>query len=104
MAKVRRNGSPVPTMTPCSSYSAMSGTSRAGCCATPTTSTPTNSSNSSKLGLLPAPGRPRGHVTTFAKTLVGRHGERLADWIGAVHADDLADLHSFAAGLTLDVE
>lgn len=43
-----------------------------------------------------------GHVTTFAKMLVGRHGERLDDWIAAVHVDDLPDLHSFTAGLTRD--
>jgi transposase len=34
--------------------------------------------------------------------LVGRHGEHLDDWIAAVQADDLPDLHSFAVGLTRD--
>jgi len=42
------------------------------------------------------------HVTAFAQMLTGRHGDRLDDWITAVRADDLPDLHSFAAGLNRD--
>ncbi len=42
------------------------------------------------------------HVTAFAQILTGRHGERLDDWITAVQADDLPDLHSFATGLKRD--
>jgi len=43
-----------------------------------------------------------GHVTEFAKILTGLHGNRLDDWITAVHADDQPDLHSFARGLKHD--
>ena len=43
-----------------------------------------------------------GHVTTFAKMLTGRHGDRLDTWITAVDADDLPDLHSFTTGLKRD--
>jgi len=43
-----------------------------------------------------------GHITTFAEMLTGRHGDRLDTWITAVEADDLPDLHSFAAGLKRD--
>jgi transposase len=43
-----------------------------------------------------------GHVTGFANMLTGRHGDRLDNWITDVEADDLPDLHSFAAGLKRD--
>jgi transposase len=43
-----------------------------------------------------------GHITAFAELLTGRHGNRLDTWITAVEADDLPDLHSFAAGLNRD--
>ena len=43
-----------------------------------------------------------GHVTEFAKILTGLHGDRLDDWITAVHADDQPDLQSFAHGLQRD--
>ena len=77
--------------------------SPAGCCATPTTSTPTNTSNSRKSGP-PAPHLDAlaGHITAFAEILTGRHGDRLDAWITAVEADDLPHLHSFAAGLKRD--
>jgi hypothetical protein len=43
-----------------------------------------------------------GHVTEFAKILTGLHGDRLADWITTVDADDQPDLHSFTRGLRHD--
>jgi transposase len=43
-----------------------------------------------------------GHVTGFAKILIGLHGDRLGDWIAAVEADDQPALHSFTRGLTHD--
>jgi transposase len=43
-----------------------------------------------------------GHVATFAEMLTGLHGERLDEWITAVEADDLPELHSFTNGLKRD--
>ncbi len=43
-----------------------------------------------------------GHVTAFAQMLTGRHGDRLNDWIAAVDADDLPELHRFTRGLLRD--
>ncbi|MEU0886154.1 ISL3 family transposase [Lentzea sp. NPDC005914] len=42
------------------------------------------------------------HVTSFAEMMTGRFGERLDDWISAVEADNLPELHSFTAGLKRD--
>jgi transposase len=42
------------------------------------------------------------HINTFAQILTQRQGERLDTWIAAVEADDLPELHSFAAGLKRD--
>jgi transposase len=42
------------------------------------------------------------HVTEFAEMLVGRHGERLDNWIASVEADDQPDLHRFVNGLRRD--
>ena len=42
------------------------------------------------------------HVTTFAEMMTGLHGEQLDRWIEQVRADDLPQLHSFAAGLQRD--
>lgn len=44
------------------------------------------------------------HVTAFAEMLTGRHGDRLDDWITAVEASDLPELHSFTAGLKRDYD
>lgn len=41
-----------------------------------------------------------GHVTEFAKILIGRHGEQLDAWIAAVEADELPHLHRFVRGPT----
>ncbi len=43
-----------------------------------------------------------GHVTTFARILAARHGDQLNDWIAAVDADDLPELHRFTRGLLRD--
>ena len=42
------------------------------------------------------------HVTAFAEMMTDRHGEQLDAWIEQVRADDLPQLHSFAAGLDRD--
>ena len=42
------------------------------------------------------------HVTTFAEMMTGLHGEQVDRWIEQVRADDLPQLHSFAAGLQRD--
>jgi transposase len=42
------------------------------------------------------------HVTAFAEMMTNLHGEHLDDWIDNVRADDLPQLHSFAAGLQRD--
>jgi len=34
--------------------------------------------------------------------MVGRHGDRLDDWLARVEADDQPDLHRFANGLRRD--
>ena len=44
------------------------------------------------------------HVTSFAKMMTRRTGEReLADWLDRVDADDQPELHTFAAGIRLDL-
>jgi transposase len=45
-----------------------------------------------------------GHVTEFAKILIGQHGDRLDEWIAAADADDLPDLHSFTHGIKRDYD
>src|SRR5262249_6998386 len=78
-------------------------TSPAGCCATPTTLDPDEQIKLKQIrAQCPHLDAVAGHVTTFAKMLIGRHGERLGDWITAVHADDLPELQSFATGLMRD--
>jgi transposase len=42
------------------------------------------------------------HVAAFAAMMCGRHGERLDNWIVAVEADELPELHRFTAGLRRD--
>lgn len=42
------------------------------------------------------------HVRSFASMLTGRQGERLPDWLDAVRQEDLASLHSLAAGIDRD--
>ena len=42
------------------------------------------------------------HVTAFAEMMTNLHGEQLDTWIDQVRADDLPQLHSFAAGLQRD--
>jgi len=42
------------------------------------------------------------HVGGFAGMMVGRHGDRLDDWLARVEADDQPDLHRFANGLRRD--
>jgi transposase len=42
------------------------------------------------------------HVTTFAEMMTNLRGEHLDTWIDQVRADDLPQLHSFAAGLQRD--
>ncbi|HEX9356123.1 MAG TPA: transposase [Streptosporangiaceae bacterium] len=42
------------------------------------------------------------HVAAFAEMLIGLHGDRLDNWIAAVQADELPELHSFCAGLKRD--
>jgi transposase len=44
------------------------------------------------------------HVAAFAEMMCGRHGERLDDWLAAVDADDLPELHRFTAGLRRDYD
>lgn len=44
------------------------------------------------------------HVAAFGDMLTGRHGHRLNDWIAAVEADDLPELHSYANGLKRDYD
>lgn len=36
--------------------------------------------------------------------LTGRHGERLDEWMAAVEADDLPQLHRFVTGLRRDYQ
>jgi transposase len=44
------------------------------------------------------------HVTSFAKMMTARTGERdLAGWLQLVEADDQPELHSFAAGIRQDL-
>ena len=44
------------------------------------------------------------HVTSFAKMMTKRTGERdLAGWLDRVEADDQPELHTFAAGIRLDL-
>lgn len=43
-----------------------------------------------------------GHVSAFAEIMLNLRGDKLADWIAAVRADDLPHLHSFAHGLQRD--
>jgi transposase len=50
------------------------------------------------------PGRLAGHVTSFAKMMTARTGERdLAGWLQLVEDDDQPELHSFAAGIRQDL-
>lgn len=42
------------------------------------------------------------HVTAFAEMMTNLRGEHLDTWIDQVRADDLPQLHSFAAGLHRD--
>lgn len=44
------------------------------------------------------------HVAAFAEMMCRRHGERLDDWLTAVEADDLPELHRFTAGLRRDYD
>jgi len=44
------------------------------------------------------------HVAAFAEMMCGRHGERLNDWLTAVEAGDLPELHRFTAGLRRDYD
>jgi transposase len=44
------------------------------------------------------------HVSTFAKMMIGRHGDRLDDWITAAEQDTLAPLASFARNLRRDYD
>jgi transposase len=44
------------------------------------------------------------HVAAFGDMLTSRHGDRLDDWITAVEADDLPELHSYANGLKRDYD
>ena len=44
------------------------------------------------------------HVAVFAEMMCGRYGERLDDWLTAVEADDLPELHRFTAGLRRDYD
>ena len=45
-----------------------------------------------------------GHVTSFAKMMTRRTGERdLPGWLERVEADDQPELHTFAAGIRLDL-
>ncbi|MBP2587153.1 transposase [Streptomyces sp. PvR006] len=43
-----------------------------------------------------------GHVRSFTAMLTERQGERLPDWLAAVRQDDLASLHTLAAGTDRD--
>ncbi len=44
-------------------------------------------------------------VTAFAEMMTGRHGaERLDDWLAAVEAADLPELHRFTSGLRRDYD
>jgi hypothetical protein len=44
------------------------------------------------------------HVTGFAKMMIKRTGEQdLAGWLEHVEADDQPELHTFAAGIRLDL-
>jgi transposase len=44
------------------------------------------------------------HVAAFAELMCGRHGQRLDDWLAAVEADDLPELHRFTTGLRRDYD
>lgn len=43
-----------------------------------------------------------GHVRSLAQILTGRQGQRLPEWLDAVHQDDLPGLHTLAAGIDRD--
>jgi len=43
-------------------------------------------------------------VTAFAEMMTSRHGERLDDWLAAVEAIDLPELHRFTSGLRRDYD
>lgn len=43
-----------------------------------------------------------GHVRAFAEMMLGRHGDRLQEWMARVDADDLPYLRSFTTGLRRD--
>lgn len=45
-----------------------------------------------------------GHVHAFAQIMLGRHGDRLDDWMNQADADDLPHLHSFTTGLRRDYD
>ena len=44
----------------------------------------------------------RAHVRDFAQMMLQRRGQHLEEWMAAVEADDLPDLHSFVTGLRRD--
>ncbi|MEU4232831.1 transposase [Nonomuraea sp. NPDC026600] len=45
------------------------------------------------------------HVTAFAQMMTNRTGsEHLKNWLAAVEADDIAQLHSFAKGIDRDLD
>ncbi|MFJ7948311.1 transposase [Streptomyces sp. NPDC096354] len=44
-----------------------------------------------------------GHVRSFGQMLTQLQGERLPEWIAAVRADDLPNLHTFINGLEPDL-
>jgi transposase len=46
----------------------------------------------------------RGHVRDFAQMMLQRRGWHLEEWMAAVLADDLPDLHSFVTGLRRDLD
>ena len=49
-------------------------------------------------------GRLAGHVTSFAKIMTKRTGDQdLAGWLERADADDQPELHTFAAGIRLDL-
>ncbi|MFE2571159.1 transposase [Streptomyces mirabilis] len=43
-----------------------------------------------------------GHVRSFAQILTERQGQRLPEWLDAVHQDNLPGLHTLAAGVDRD--
>ncbi|WP_456303124.1 transposase [Streptomyces mirabilis] len=54
-----------------------------------------------RAGPLPRTGSP-GHVRSFAQILTERQGQRLPEWLDAVHQDNLPGLHTLAAGIDRD--